>query len=115
PHSSVEKNIKMLTQLATHLSAACRYWLTLLLPLMFAELLAVEDSPMSARAELLDRKETPFKRAQVQWGISEQESEGMFELLRRERPSVTAEIGCANGASTLVIAGALERNGSGRH
>jgi predicted O-methyltransferase YrrM len=53
--------------------------------------------------------------ADVQFGIKRREAEIMFQLLRRERPEATAEIGCANGASTLVIASALESNGRGHH
>jgi hypothetical protein len=52
---------------------------------------------------------------EVHDGITESECEALFNLLARERPTTTAEIGCANGGSTGVIAHALEQNGKGHH
>jgi len=52
---------------------------------------------------------------EVEGGINKMEAERIFDLLERERPGVTAEIGCANGVSTKVIAEALEQNGKGHH
>jgi predicted O-methyltransferase YrrM len=53
--------------------------------------------------------------AEIEAGIRRDEAKTMFALLRREHPEATAEIGCANGASTVVIASALECNGRGHH
>jgi hypothetical protein len=52
---------------------------------------------------------------EVVGGINQQEQQGMFNLLSSLQPGYTAEIGCANGASTTVIAQALEHNGKGHH
>jgi hypothetical protein len=52
---------------------------------------------------------------EVESGISKNECRTMFDLLVREQPEYTAEVGCANGGSTRVIAEALEHNGKGHH
>jgi predicted O-methyltransferase YrrM len=52
---------------------------------------------------------------EVESGITREEARLMVELIERERPEATAEIGCANGGSTTVIAQALEQNGKGHH
>src|SRR6187200_1702408 len=51
----------------------------------------------------------------VHSGITESEQQTMHDLLTRERPETTAEIGCANGASTYAIAQALQGNDYGHH
>ena len=53
--------------------------------------------------------------AEVESGITSVEAQVLSGLLGRERPEATAEIGCANGGSTEVIAQALEQNGKGHH
>jgi hypothetical protein len=52
---------------------------------------------------------------EVESGISSSQAQTIFDLLERERPEATAEIGCANGGSTKAIAAALEQNGKGHH
>ena len=52
---------------------------------------------------------------EVHDGITAKECQLMFDLLIREKPEYTAEIGCANGGSTYNIAQALEHNGRGHH
>jgi hypothetical protein len=47
--------------------------------------------------------------------ITVEEAQTLFDLICRERPRVTAEIGCAHGVSTLAILGALEHNQLGEH
>jgi len=56
-----------------------------------------------------------FGEGPIEAGIRREEAKTLFDLLRRERPEMTAEIGCANGASTVAIASALECNGRGHH
>jgi hypothetical protein len=52
---------------------------------------------------------------EVESGITKRESEVISKLLADIKPQTTAEIGCANGGSTQVIAEALEQNGQGHH
>jgi Methyltransferase domain len=52
---------------------------------------------------------------EVEYGITARECQVMFDLLARQQPEYTAEIGCANGASTLAIAQALEHQAHGHH
>src|SRR5207253_8869499 len=52
---------------------------------------------------------------EVESGITKQESQVLSNLLQSIKPEATAEIGCANGASTQVIAESLERNSKGHH
>ncbi len=56
-----------------------------------------------------------MQESSVDSGINPNEQKVIFNLLSREKPETTAEIGCANGASTSVIAQALEHNGVGHH
>src|SRR5438876_12098824 len=47
--------------------------------------------------------------------IPRKEGDYLYSLVRHLRPSLTLEIGMANGLSTLFIAQALRENGCGRH
>lgn len=47
--------------------------------------------------------------------IPREQGDYLYSLVRALRPSVTLEVGMANGLSTLFIAQALRENGHGRH
>jgi predicted O-methyltransferase YrrM len=47
--------------------------------------------------------------------IPREEGDYLYSLVRHLRPSLTVEIGMANGLSTLFVAHALRENGAGRH
>jgi len=70
---------------------------------------------MAVAEELVGLPQTLLGDVEVTFGIKRREAEIMFDLLVREQPEVTAEVGCANGASTVVIASALERTQRGHH
>src|SRR5262249_16834966 len=48
-------------------------------------------------------------------GMTPEQGEYLFALIRALRPSLTLEIGFAYGLSTLFIAEGLRQNGSGHH
>jgi predicted O-methyltransferase YrrM len=47
--------------------------------------------------------------------VPREEGDYLYSLVRHHRPSLTVEVGMANGLSTVFIAQALKENGQGRH